>query len=115
MNTRLARVLVAALALVLTACDETHEVEIRNEAAVPLVVRELDDGRELSKRELRANETFKDVWLIAASADERTTRVLRRIEARTVLGDLIFCRTYTWQDLSSQGWRVVIRPGDACS
>lgn len=85
----------AVVALLSMGCDPSHGITYENRTGGPLTI--LKNGRfnlSLSAMETRTLETIE--------FDEA------EVEAKNEAGQVIYSKTFTWEELKAAGWRIVI-------
>jgi hypothetical protein len=89
------------------ACNpgtSSHDVFLTNGTAGRLVVYELIRQPGLS-RTIEPGVTTKSSWPYpVGAADQRKARV----EADDASGTLVYCREFSWDELNSLSWKIVI-------
>ena len=94
---------VALGAMVGIACFQHEDESVIYENATAVTVTIVSDGAELIT--LMPGEESPDYVL-------RKQLMPNHIEAFDQSGTLLFDRTYTWEDVEEEGWRIVITAGD---
>ena len=98
-----------ALAVVLLACDPTHPVRIVNTTQQQVVLYEDARSRGVSRTLVPGADVTLN-WMYDSSQADETP--LREVRATTISGALLFCHRYTYGELRTNGWQILIRERD---
>ena len=121
MRMALALVLLAGLTVACDALrgalprDDYRDVYYTNRTDVPVSVYERMAARTSPPKPVAPGRTLHSQVLVPTGRDlSQITSATRRFEAMTEKGEVIFCRTITYAELESLGWRVTIDRTLAC-
>jgi hypothetical protein len=100
------------LTLVVASCGlgpgtATHDVQLTNATAERLTVYELQRGPGLS-RVIESGATIKSSWPYPLSASDSRKA---RLEADDSSGVRVYCKDFSFAQLSGLDWKVVLRVG----
>ena len=91
--------LVSVLWCVACIGDPSHTVTYTNSANQPLTVYEA--GSSQSYKTLASGQVVESAWPVSRSAEWRM-----RVEARDAVGQPMFCRRYSYQDMEASNWHI---------
>lgn len=102
----------AALAASLTGCvgfgDPSHDVTIKNDTAVLVMVYEDDKSSGRVPTRVEPGAEYRNTWLWPVTRDDRRRRTML---AEDAAGNVVFCARLSREDLEAASWVVVIRAG----
>ena len=87
--------------------DQAHDVTIRNATNLPLVLYEHGRAYPRDSESLDPGAVLQSGWLIPCG-DARHTARFAHVEAVDNTGQLIFCQSYTYDDLERLGWAIEV-------
>jgi hypothetical protein len=93
----------ALLAAGAVSCDPSHGFTFVNTTDQDLVLR----GEPTGSSEVKAGSTRRDTWIVGEGQNVR-------VEARNALGEVVFCRRFTFDELERASWRVEITASNTC-
>jgi len=118
MNTLGHIVLASVLTCALTSCgilgDKGLPIEFVNRTGQHIVLWEQGRPHAGARRELAANERYRDVWVDPRIDDYAKDLAMFRVEATDDAGNLIYCYVFSWNDLTRAGWVVDVRIQNDC-
>jgi hypothetical protein len=87
--------------------DQAHDVTIRNATNLPLVLYEHGRAYPRYSESLTPGAVRQSGWLVPCG-EARHTATFANVEAVESTGRLIFCQSYTYDDLERLGWAIEV-------
>ena len=87
--------------------DQSHDVTIRNATNLPLVLYEHGRAYPQYSESLDPRAVLQSGWLVPCGEARHTAR-FAHVEAADNTGQLIFCQSYTYDDLERLGWTIEV-------
>lgn len=94
--------------------DNYRDIYFTNRADVPVTLYERGATSTYSPHRIAPGETFHNQVIVPRVRDLSRITARRRFEAKTEADDVIYCRTFTYSELESLGWRLIIERTLAC-
>ena len=88
--------------------DQAHDVTIRNATNLPLVLYEHGRAYPRYSESLDPGAVVQSGWLIPCGEARHTARFAHVEAVDNTGGQLIFCQSYTYDDLEHLGWTIEI-------
>jgi hypothetical protein len=88
--------------------DNYRDIYYTNRADVPVLVYERVPPGTSPPHRVAPGGTFHNQVIVPTGRDLSTITTPRRFEATTESGEIIYCRTFTYEELGRLGWRLTI-------
>jgi len=95
--------------------DNYRDIYFTNHADVSVTIYERVATSTYSPHRIAPGDTFHNQVLVPRVRDLSQITARRRFEAKTESDEVIYCRTFTYAELESLSWRLIIDRALTCS
>ena len=103
--------LLVACNYILPVGHASHDLDFQNATDITVLVYERTPRGTTEPWRIAPGGVFEDQVIVPGTPDERRAARPRRIEATDTSGNLVFCASYSYEDLNRIAWRIVIEKG----